>query len=174
MSAKSLVMMFCMVIIFPIVIICYNTGAFFVIMSFVLAIVAIVNLKKLLEQENVSPEASNYEEDLDDELNDISELLGMNVRKVSYGFMICMDVMVIIYFIYALMLAQSFLIQTIAIILIADWTYDIITIIDNIINGEKPEDEEMTWKDRVYEFYLWLHNLATIVFIVIVFFNYYG
>ncbi len=173
MSAKSLVMMFFMVIIFPIIIICYNTGAFFVITSLILMIGAIANLKKLLEQQDLPKEVLEFEEDLDEELGDIGELLGINARKVSYGFMICMDIIVITYFVYALMLTQSFLIQAIAIILIADWAYDIITIIDSMINEETKDEGEMTWKDILYDGYLWAHNLVTMVFIVIVFFQYY-
>lgn len=170
MSVKNLFMMICMVIVFPIIIICYNADAFFIIMSIILIFAAIGNLRSLTSVDDMEQEEVEYDE-VDEELTDLGEVLGINTRRLGYGFIVAMDLMVITYFIYALLTIHPFVFRAIAVVLIADWVYDIITIIDNMINPgiQETGEDRGTWKDRLYELYLWLHNIATIGFIIIVF-----
>jgi hypothetical protein len=182
MSVKNLFMMIFMVIVFPIIILCYDANAFFLIMSGILIFLSIGGLNNL-----VAPAAEAYDEDemepeeVEEAFSEIGEVLGINTRRLGYGFIIAMDLMIITYFVYSFFIVNILFLKAIAIILIADWMYDIIGVIDNMINAndnvnfDAGEDDEFTWKDRLYELYLWVHNIGTIGFIVITFFfKYFG
>ena len=178
MSVKHLFMMIFMIIVFPAMIICYDAEAFFVIMSLILVFISIGNLNRLTApaQEQQEDIEEIEMEDADQEFSDIGEILGVNIRRLGYGFMIAMNLMVILYFIYALVYVDVFIIRAIAVILIADWMYDIITIIDNMLNGKarKKNQNENRWKNRLQDLYLWFHNISTIGFIISIFVLKYG
>ncbi len=173
MSAKTLFIMLMMVTVFPLVIICYDTEAFFIFMSLILFFASISRVYHIdLDIREYSIDEDDEYEDLDDELATVSEELGINISKLGYGLIIAINALVIIYFSYTYFLADILLIKAIAIILIANWVYDIIITVDNIINNNKKNKEEdiPVWKYLISELYTLIHNLATIVYIVIIFY----
>lgn len=176
MSVKSLFMMIFMVIVFPIVIVFHNADAFFIIMSLILLFMSIGSLNTLMiPQADAYNEEELESEEVEDVLAEIGETIGINTRKLGYGFIIALDLMIIIYFLYSFLILDVLLLKAIAIVLIADWIYDIVGVIDNMLNNsdysnKEQQDNTCTWKDRLYELYLWGHNITTIGFIIVTFF----
>jgi hypothetical protein len=134
------------------------------------------SLHTLVVSSNVDEEDEEEleNEEVEESFLEIGDTLGINARKLNYGFIISMDLMIIVYFVFTFFILNVLFLKALAIILIANWVYDIIGVIDNMINtgdtGTVDEEDEFTWKDRLYELYLWLHNIATIGFIAVTFF----
>ncbi|MGE4283281.1 MAG: hypothetical protein AB7G87_06115 [Clostridia bacterium] len=179
MSVKNLFMMIFMVVFFPAMIIFCNIDAFFLIMSVIIILLSLGSIRTLI----ISSQAEIDEEELEDEDEDedgeesfaeVGEALGIDARRLNYGFIIAMNLVIIIYFLYTFFITDILLLKAVAIILIADWIYDLIGVIDNMLNIGKDDidgdDDEFTWKDRLYELYLWMHDIVTIIFIAGTFF----
>lgn len=157
-----------MVIAFPLAILFYDTDAFFLLVSFVLLYLSVVNIKVLVAQdERLDEEAS---EEYENEFAEINQTLGINIYKLGYGFIIAVDLIFITYFIYSFLMLDILFLKSIAIILMADWLYDIIRVIDHMINGYAiEENKDYDWKAGLNEFYLWMHNIMNIGFIIVTF-----
>ncbi len=176
MSVKNLFIMLMMVTVFPLVIICYETEAFFILMSLILFFSAIGRAYLInLDIQKYSIDEDEYE-DLDDELAIISEETGLNISRLGYGLMIAKNILVILYFLYTFFLTDILLLNAIAVILIANWVYNIIITVDIIINNDNNNDNEseekaiFVWKYWMTTLYALIYNVATIVYIVMIFY----
>lgn len=172
MSVNQLFVMLFMVIIFPMIILCINIDTFIIAMSALMIFTAVGNLYYLMTSSTEAHEQDELEsEEMEQEFWEAGDVLGINVHKLGYGFAIAVDILVIAYFMYSLFFTKLFIIKAVAIILIADWVYDIIYVVDILLNPPNNSSDDMryTWKDRLYELYVWIHNIAVIFFVLVIF-----
>lgn len=169
-SARNFFMMVFMVVVFPLTIIFYNTDAFFLMVSLVLVFISVGSLNGLMAQDEGKYEREELETEEDEEAaSEIGETLGLNVHKLGYGLVIAVDLIIVLYYLYTFLMIDWTFLKAVAVVLIADWLYDIIKVIDGMINvHNSEEDDSITWKDRLYELYLWTHNIVNIGFVITV------
>ncbi|NLY42808.1 MAG: hypothetical protein GX066_02325 [Clostridiaceae bacterium] len=174
MSVKNLFMMIFMVILFPIAIIFHDADAFFLFMSIVLVLISINGLAMFIPAVGEDYQEDDLE-DMDESIYGTGEVFGIDIGRLGYGCIIMMDLMVITYFLYSFFMVNILFMKAFAIILIAYWVYDIISVIDSMINGSNEDIPDngnkgiSEWKERIHDFYLWIHHVGTICFIIIAF-----
>lgn len=166
MSDKSLMIILFLVILFPIAIVTANIELFIVLGSVVLLMFAISSIRfsytELKNWDKKSKE-KNFEQ-MNKENEEISELIGIDIKKFSNNIIIARNIMMIVYFVCSMYFLSSKIIKSMGIIIIAYYVYDVIGIIDTTINNTK---EELRRK-KIHRIYFMLNNILIITFTLFV------
>lgn len=139
-----------------------NPDAFFVITMLLIIMVSSKSLKQLFILNFASDAA--YEKY-------ISEARPPSTKKelfLSRTVIFCLNALFVLFFVYAFLTTTSILIKIISAVITATWSYDILKTLANILSP-KSSDSNWTWKDNLAETYMWLQNIASIVFTVVLF-----
>ena len=139
-----------------------NADAFFVITTLLILSVTSKSLKQLFIVNFASDET--YE-------RFISGARVMQTKRdvlLSRAIIFCLNALFILFFVYTFFIATSSVLKIMAIIITVAWSYDVLKTIGNIVAPKDP-DSSWSWRDSLSEIFMWLHNITSIVFTVILF-----
>ena len=155
--------LFMLMVFAPAVVAFVNVDAFFVLTSILILLISSKSLKQLI--------VANFGSDAMFERMQQENYLKSNnsgSKKLDLTIVFLLNFLFIIFFVYTYFISGNVFLKIAAIIVSANWVFDLIRTINNSIAFVNPE-REWTVRDTLAEVFMWIHNVSTIAFVIIAF-----
>ena len=146
----------------PIAALLINSDAFFIIMTLLILAVSSKSLKQLFILNFASDKA--YEKYITKTTKapcSNKELL------LSRAIIFSLNALVVLFFIYTFFITKNIMLRITAASITAIWMFDIFKTIGSIYSAKTSEESAWNWRDNLTEAFMWLQNISSIIFIVI-------
>ena len=114
MQLQGILLIFFLAVFLPITILSSNQDAFFLILSIILSVLAIKNIYVNFFDKSIE----ELSEDNDDEVNELEDLLGMDVKKLAKGFNVALTMVTVLYFMYCIFFLHALFVKIVIYLII--------------------------------------------------------